>query len=37
MNDQELCKLLEQLQAEIERTESVDENERTLLRTSVIC
>ena len=32
MNDQELCKLLEQLQAEIEKTESVDENERTLLR-----
>ena len=32
MNDQELCKLLEQLHSEIEATQSVDEKERALLR-----
>ena len=32
MNDPELCKLLEQLHAEIEQTETVDEKERVLLR-----
>jgi hypothetical protein len=32
MNDQELCQLLEQLQSEIEGTESVDAKERELLR-----
>lgn len=32
MNDQELCQLLEQLHGEIERTRSVDEKERELLR-----
>jgi len=31
MKDQELCQLLEQLRAEIERTQSVDEKERQLL------
>lgn len=32
MNHQELCQLLEQLHGEIERTRSVDEKERELLR-----
>ena len=32
MDDRELCKLLEQLHAEIEGTKSVDEKERGLLR-----
>ena len=32
MNDQDLCKLLEQLHSEIEGTESVDDKERELLR-----
>jgi len=32
MNDPELCKLLKQLQREIEETESVDEKELELLR-----
>ena len=32
MNDQDLCKLLEQLHSKIERTESVDDKERELLR-----
>lgn len=31
MNDQELCKLLEQLQDEIKETETVDEKELALL------
>ncbi len=31
MDDQELCKLLEQLHSEIEGTQSVDEKERALL------
>ena len=32
MNDQELCQLLEKLQAEIEGTKSVDTKERELLQ-----
>ena len=32
MDDRELCKLLEQLHSEIERTETVDDKERELLR-----
>jgi hypothetical protein len=32
MNDQDLCRLLEQLHSEIEATKTVDENERELLR-----
>jgi len=31
MDDRELCKLLKQLQSEIEHTDSVDEKERELL------